>query len=145
PRLLNFPNGTLELRQPLTLREHRREDFITKITAAPYLPDARHELWERHLIENIPDPEVRAWDQNFAGYSLTGDTSEDIFCFANGPTGGGKTTHVQALAAALGDYAVSVDFSLFLAKKHNDGPKEALASLRGARLVISVESGEDAR
>src|SRR5262249_21739533 len=48
PWLLNCPNGTLELKTA-TLREHRREDYITKLCPTEYHPDATCPLWEQFL------------------------------------------------------------------------------------------------
>jgi hypothetical protein len=59
PWLLNCPNGTLELRTG-HLRPHRREDLITKTTAAPYDPDARHPVFDAFLARALPDDDVRA-------------------------------------------------------------------------------------
>ena len=42
--LLNFTNGTVELRTG-TLRPHRRSDFITKLVAFPYRPQATCPRW----------------------------------------------------------------------------------------------------
>jgi putative DNA primase/helicase len=48
PWLLNCPNGTLDLRTG-HLRPHRREDLLTKTTAAPYDPDERSPIWDTFL------------------------------------------------------------------------------------------------
>jgi putative DNA primase/helicase len=58
PWLLNCPNGTLELRTG-HLRPHRREDFLTKMTAAPYDPAARSQVWDAYLESAIPDEGAR--------------------------------------------------------------------------------------
>jgi len=139
PYLLNCPNGTLELRSG-HLRPHRREDLLTKMTAAPYDPAARHPVFERFLAEALPDDGARAYAQRFAGYCLTGSTREEVFVFALGPAGGGKSTFIEALRRTWGDYAVSADFSTFLAARPTYGPREDVARLAGARLVTSVET-----
>ena len=48
PWLFNAANGTIDL-QTGDLREHRREDLLTKITTVVYDPDARHDLWDGFL------------------------------------------------------------------------------------------------
>src|SRR3990172_2538092 len=93
PWLLNCPNGTLELRS-WHLRPHQREDFLTKMTAAPYDPDAAHPVWTRFLRDAIPDAGARDYAQRYAGYALTGSTREEVFVFVRGPAGGGKSTFV---------------------------------------------------
>lgn len=144
PWLLNCPNGTLELRTG-HVRPHRREDYLTKLTAAEYHADARHETWDRFLEGALPDPDARAYAQRFAGYALTGLTREEVFVFCLGPTGGGKSTFVESLRQTWHDYATSADFSTFLAKKLSDGPREDIARLAGARLVTSVETRDGQR
>lgn len=137
PWLLNCPNGTLELKTR-TLREHRRSDYLTKLTAAPYEPGAQHPRWDAFLETALPDAEVRTFLQRYAGYCTTGDTREETLVLAHGPTAGGKTTFLESLRRTWGDYAASVAFSTFLARKH-DGPREDVARLAGVRLCTSVE------
>lgn len=144
PWLFNCLNGTLELRTG-HLRPHRREDFITKVAAAPYEPTARSAVWDSFLETALPDDGVRDYAQRFAGYALTGSTREEVFVFCRGPAGGGKSTFTEGLRRTWGDYATSADFSSFLVKKPNDGPREDVARLAGARLVTSVETRDGQR
>jgi len=139
PWLVNCPNGTVELRTGHR-REHRREDYLTKMTAAPYDPTARSAVWDSFLEAALPDDETRDYAQRFAGYCLTGSTREEVFVFCRGPAGGGKSTFTEGLRRTWGDYAMSADFTSFLAKKPGDGPREDIARLAGARLVTSVET-----
>lgn len=48
PWLLNAPNGTVDLRSG-ELRDHRREDLITKMAGADYLPGTEAPTWEAFL------------------------------------------------------------------------------------------------
>lgn len=141
--LLCCPNGTVELRSGRR-REHRREDFITKMTAAPYDPDARHPVFEAYLNRVLPDPEVRRFVQRYVGQALTGDVSEEKIGFAHGPTASGKSTFLRALRMTLGDYAAVADFSTFLERGY-DGPRDDIARLAGVRLVVSVEVKDGSR
>src|SRR3989442_15906627 len=84
PWLLNCPNGTLELRTG-HLRPHRREDYLTKMTAAPYDATARHPILDGFLEAAIPDDDARGYAQRYAGYCLTGSTREEVFVFCQGP------------------------------------------------------------
>jgi putative DNA primase/helicase len=140
--LLNTPTGTVELRTA-HLRPHRREDCITKITAAPYLAGARHRMWDEFLETVLPDEDTRAYLQRFAGYSLTGDTSEEKFGSGHGATAGGKTTFAMALRNAMGEYAGIADITTFCTGA--DGRPLATGgrrASRGLRLVAAeVEAG----
>jgi putative DNA primase/helicase len=137
--LLNCPNGTVDLATG-ALRPHNRADLVTKVTGAPYDAAARSELWDRVLLESMAgDAELVAYFQRAAGYSCTGRTDEEKLFAVIGPTRGGKSTIVQAMISALGDYARTADFEAFLAQKNPGGPKNEIARLAGARLVASIE------
>jgi putative DNA primase/helicase len=139
PHLLNTPAGTVDLRTGIA-REPRREDYITKLTAASCTPDAQHPRWSRFLDEILPDPVAREYVQRWAGYSATGSADEEKFAMAYGPTAGGKTTLFGALRKVLGDYAAVADISTFVAARPQGGaPREDIARLQGRRLVVSSE------
>lgn len=142
PYLLNCSNGTLDLRTG-ELRPHRRDDLISKLAPVEYDANATHPLWD-DLIERVTggNPEVRAYLQKAAGYSLTGSTQEEKAFALISVGGGGKTTFLEALAAAIGDYAVAAEASTFQSKRYGaSGHNEDLAALAGARLVITSELG----
>ena len=143
PFLLNTPSGTLELRT-LHLRPHRREDLITKTTAAPYAAEARHSAFDAFLARVLPDDDLRGFVQRVAGYACTGSTEEEKVFFVHGPTAGGKSTLLRALREALGDYATVADFATFC-ERDQGGPREDIARLAGVRLVVSVEVKDGTR
>lgn len=140
PYLLNTPSGTVDLRTG-ELREHRRKDFITKITIAEYDPDAKLPLLDQFLERILPDPELRAFVQRALGYSALGHAKEEKLFFPFGPTATGKSTLLRAVQEALGDYAATADFETLLAQAtdRNGRPKTELARLHGKRFVVSVE------
>ncbi len=143
PFLLNCENGTIDLRTG-NLRNHRREDYMTRVAPIIYDPDARSETWEAFLERILPDPQVRSFVQRFAGYSITGSVREEVFAFPFGPPATGKSTFLRAITATLGDYAATADFEAFLANKNRGGPRNDIARLAGKRFVVSVEV-EDGR
>src|SRR5262249_34989045 len=78
PFLLNVQNGTLDLRTG-QLREHRREDLITKLAPVKYDLSAKCPLWEKFLNRITNNrPELITYLRRAAGYSLTGDVSEQV-------------------------------------------------------------------
>ena len=139
PWLFNAANGTIDLRTG-ALREHRREDLMTRITTVVYDPDARSDLWDGFLDRiTASDADLVAFYRRAVGYSLSGHTSEEVLFFAHGPTATGKSSKLEAIRAVLGEYAATADFETFL-KRHGDaGIRNDVARLAGARLVISVE------
>jgi putative DNA primase/helicase len=142
PWLLACANGTIDLRTG-TLREWRREDRITRLCPVAYEPDATFPLWDEFLDKATGgDAAYRAFLQRAAGYSLTGDTSEEVLFFVHGPAGTGKSTYLEAVKATIGEYATTADFEAFLARTHTGAPREDIAELAGARLVVSIEVDE---
>ncbi len=142
PYLLNCGNGTIDLRSG-TLRPHNPSDMLTKISPVEYDPEARSQVWEDHLRRvTAGDKDLAEFIQLAAGYSATGDVSEEVLFLVHGPTAGGKTTTIEALKTALGDYGQTTDFETFLKRNQIGGIRNDIARLAGARLVVSVEVDE---
>lgn len=142
PWLLNVINGTIDLRTG-ELRDHVKEDFMTKMCPVEYDPRAKSDRWEKYLRDATgDDKEMMEWLQMAAGYSLTGSTQEEVLFFINGPSQSGKSTFVGALKETLGDYAGTADFDSFIDQKYRSGPRNDIAKLIGTRFVSSVEVDE---
>jgi len=88
--LLNVPNGTIALRTA-ELRKQRRENLIPKIAPVEYDPHAKAPAWEAFLERLLPSEDLRGFVQRAAGYSATGDTSEQCMFIHHGPGANGKT------------------------------------------------------
>jgi hypothetical protein len=90
PRLLNTPNGTIDLRTG-KMRAHQPKDYLTKTTAVgPSTDDCPK--WKAHLNRILnADAELIAYVQRMLGYSLTGVTTEHalFFCYGTGANGKG--------------------------------------------------------
>lgn len=139
PWLLGTPDGTVDLRTG-KLREARREERITKLTAVAPAQAAECPTWLRFLDDVTQgDKGYIRFLQQWAGYCLTGDTSEQALCFAYGGGGNGKGVLIHVLAGILADYAVNAAMETFTAAKHDRHPTE-IAALRGARLVTASET-----
>jgi putative DNA primase/helicase len=144
PWLLNCANGTLDLRTA-ELRKHDSRDLITKLAPVDYDSAAESELWDRVLDRALPNEEVRLFFQKLAGYTLTGSTGEDIFTLIHGPTRTAKGTVQEAIAAMLGDYAITSELDLFAERNRAGGPRPELTRLRGARMVSIYETSQHLR
>jgi len=139
PWALNVLNGTIDLRTG-ALHPHNPDDLITKLAPVEYNQDARLELLERFLRDATGDDvELQGFLARSSGYSLTGQTTEEKAFLIHGPTNSGKTTYIEAMKGALGDYAVTADFETFLARSFVGGPRPDIARLAGSRFVPSVE------
>ena len=147
PWALNLQNGTLDLKTG-AFRPHRRADMLTKVAPVDFDQDAECPLWLAFLDRVMRGNEALIdFLQRAVGYSLTGDTSEQVFLILHGTGSNGKTTFLESLRALLGDdYATRTPTeTLLLAQRHNGGPTPELAQLRGARLVTSTEAEEGRR
>ena len=143
PWLLNASNGTVDLRTG-AMREHRREDLITKLAPVEYEPNATAPTWEAFLERVLPSEELRTFVQRAAGYSATGDTSEQVMLINHGAGNNGKSTFQEALAAALGDYSMRAPTEMLMAKRAGGVPND-VARLKGARFVAASETEEGRR
>ena len=77
------------------------------------------------------------------GYCLTGDVSERAFFMMHGNGRNGKSTLVETMQALLGDYSQPARFESFLRKHETrNDPRDDLAILAGARLVVAQEADE---
>jgi P4 family phage/plasmid primase-like protien len=142
--LLNVANGTIDLRTG-ALHPHRREDLITKLAPVNYDPDAKCPRWVQFLAEVFePHPDIPAFLQVAAGYSLTADTREECLLILHGDGRNGKGTFIKVLMALLGDYAGTADFSTFIAMRDNRGPRDDIANMMGRRLITSQEGRDGA-
>ena len=141
PLLLGCPNGTLDLRTG-ALREARRDDRITKQAAAAYDAQAACPTWTAFLDRVFAgDRDLAEFAQRALGYSLTGDTSEQVLFMLHGHGANGKTTLVRCVGDLLGEYAQQLPAEALMAKRFDagGGATPDLARLRGARFVAAAE------
>ena len=140
PMLLNAQNGIVDLATG-QLRSHDPGQRMTKSAGAAYDPNAKCPVWLGHLSRIFAgDEEMVDFVQRLLGYCLTGDTSEQIVSVWYGTGANGKSVTEEAVRLALGDYATGADFRSFMVTK-NDGPRNDLARLAGARFVTASEGG----
>jgi putative DNA primase/helicase len=144
PWLFNVRNGTIDLRTGM-LREHRREDLITKLVPVDHDPEATAPMWEAFLERIMAgNTDLIAFLQRAVGYSLTGSTQEQSWFLLHGVGANGKTTMLRTLTDLLGDYAAWTPTQTLLAKR-GEHIENDLARLRGIRMVVAVETDSNRR
>ena len=143
--LLNVMNGTIDLTDG-SLNPHRREDMLTHLAPVAYDRDAECPLWDATLeLVQGGDEEMIAFLRRLAGVFLSGLCTEHILPIFHGEGSNGKSTMVQALIGVLGpDLAMPAMPGMLMLKKHASHPTE-IAMLRGKRLIVQMESGQDER
>jgi P4 family phage/plasmid primase-like protien len=142
PMLFNMQNGVLRLRTGEVIPA-RRDFYMTKISGA--LMGGACPTWLQFLDRVTGnDAELIAYLQRFAGYCLTGETTEHAFVFLWGLGGNGKTTFANALLWALGGYATTAPSETFV-ESHSERHPTDLAMLAGIRLVVVPEVADGQR
>jgi putative DNA primase/helicase len=141
PYLLNVLNGTIDLKTG-RLREHRREDLLTKLAPVTYDPAARCPLWDRCMLRwKDGNLDLVEYDRRVVGYCLTGDVREQCLWFLYGLGANGKSTYLQLLLHLLGDYAIQAVSELLMQKRNESHPTER-ADLFGRRFVATIETDD---
>lgn len=139
--LLNTPAGVIDLKTG-ELAEHKPELYLTKCTGAA--PGGSAPRWLEFLRRVTgEDEDLISYLQRIVGYMLTGSTREQVLWFFYGTGANGKSTFVNAVSHALGDYAKSAPMETFVESVHDRHPTD-IARLMGARLVTAQET-EDGR
>jgi len=127
------------------VREHRREDFITKQLPFDYDESATCPIWEQFLMDIIPDQETRDFVRRAIGYTLTGFTSEDMLFILHGSGSNGKSTFVETIGEMLGKYAKTIKPETLIMNDKSNAMKTEIASVCGARFVRTSEIDEGKR
>lgn len=140
PWVLNTPGGVVDLETGRVL-PHDPARYQTKITRGRPVRDwrANAPTFARFLDQITRDQDLAAYMQRTAGYGCTGSAREHVAPFWLGPGGNGKSTLIDAIAYALGDYAAAMPES-FLAERTHEQHATELTDLRGVRLAFTSET-----
>ncbi|MDO9712362.1 phage/plasmid primase, P4 family [Paracraurococcus lichenis] len=142
PWLLGTPGGTVDLRTGI-LRPGQQSDHITKSTTVAPSETVDCSRWLQFMHEATNgDTALIRFLQQWAGYSLTGDTREQALLFVYGKGGNGKGLYLNTLGDLLGDYCRNAPMDTFEATKGDRHPTD-LAHLHGARMVRASETSEN--
>ena len=129
PHLLNVGNGVVDLRDG-TLAAHDAKYMFTKVTLTNYYSGATHPDWTKALTA------VSAEEGDYLrvrlGQGLTGEPpSDDVLSVLRGAGENGKTTVIDGVRGAGGEYVITLPDRVLLATP-GQHPTE-LMELRGAR------------
>jgi putative DNA primase/helicase len=155
PYLLNFLNGTVDLRTG-ELAAHSPDHYITKLIHYEYHPGKSTEVFLPFLKQIMgagatDESKFRAarlidFLQKAFGYSLTGVTSEKAVFVLWGGGDNGKTTLLELFRSLLHEYAVLLQIdTLMVRSQESNNTQSDLADLRGARFVMTSETEEGQR
>jgi putative DNA primase/helicase len=145
PWLFNTLSGILDLTTG-ELAVHDPSALITKIAPTFYSP---HAACPRFLafLDRVMDGRGELVDflRRAVGYSLTGDTREQVLFLLHGPGANGKSVFLEVIRSILGDYAANTPAETLMAKSGNSGIPNDVARLRSVRFVTAVETDDGRR
>jgi putative DNA primase/helicase len=156
PYLLNFMNGTVDLRTG-EIRPHDPADRITKLIHYDYRSGARCPRWCGFLEQIMgggPDASegelgrakrLFEYIQRALGYSLTGVTSEKVVFVLFGEGDNGKSTMLSTFRQLIEEYSVLLQADTLMVRQESNNTQADLADLRGARFVQTSETEEGQR
>ena len=142
PWSLSTPQGVINLRYG-AIRQATRADYATKHTSVT--PGGDCALWRASIKRWCGDDiDLEMYLQRFAGYCLTGITTEHALAFFYGTGRNGKSVFLDAIREVMGDYATVAGMEMFQASQ-NERHSTEIADLMGARLVTAQETQEGRR
>jgi putative DNA primase/helicase len=153
--LLCCPNCVIDLQTGQVL-DHSPHYMQLHKTAVRYRPKAPRDLWEKTLAEIMPAVNLSAtglenledqqdYFQTLWGYSITGETRDEIFIIHQGAGGCGKNTITWPIHGAMGSYVQQVDPNILVAKGDYFRPDYELANGVGKRIFLTNESKDGAK
>ena len=142
--LFGVSNGVVDLTTG-KLRDGRPEDRITLHSDVAFEPEAQCPRWAQFLDEVFEgDADLIDFIQRAVGYSLTGDTREEVIFLLYGWGQNGKSVFQSMVRSVAGSYAYNAPFSTFELTRQAGIPND-VAALAGRRIVTSSETNEGTR
>ncbi|MBB3711747.1 P4 family phage/plasmid primase-like protein [Limimaricola variabilis] len=156
--LLTVANGTINLITGEVIKSEP-DHLITKMTplSVPTIEDhegrrwvafdpAACPVWLKAISQAfLADKDLIDYVQRLVGYLITGETTEQKFFFASGRGSNMKGRFFNTVASIIPEHIAEVEKDLLMkqrgGRKEMGGTNEAVADLRGAR-VIHAEEGD---
>jgi len=138
--LLNCANGTLDL-TTMTLGKHNPDNMITRVCRGSWIPGSSQTRWHKFVAEILPDTVTRNFVQRLMGSALPGRVRDHVLPILTGTGGNGKSTFIETVLHALGDYGMQADPRLLMASGHDPHPT-GQAALQSRRLAVCMETAQ---
>lgn len=147
--LFNVQNGAYDLTTD-TLREHRHEDYNTKLAPVAWDSGATCGRFDKFLSEIFPENrDLIDYVQRLLGYCLSGLTTERILPFLIGQGANGKSVLCNVMLRGIfgkeqDGYGMESSFTTFTTSRYSgpDKPRNDLIRMRGKRFVTASESDD---
>ncbi len=143
--LLNCRNGVINLRSG-ELLESNPDWLLTRQIEIEYDPTAACPVW-LEFMKTIThdDMELIGYLQRAAGYSITGETNEEVVFFLYGTGCNGKSTFINAINSVLGKFARTMPSKTLMIVQNDNTASNDIAMLKGVRLAATTELPEGKR
>lgn len=123
------------------IRDSTKADMLTMTTAVSVQPGSTHKKWNEFLDKFIPDKEIQRFAQKVFGYCLVDHNPSKLLVFLWGPSNTGKTTILEAIARALGDYSAPMSAHKIFGNSNMSTNPELVSAIK-KRMVILSEVGD---
>lgn len=137
-----LPTGWQQVNENIRIKPHDPSDWITMIAGVAFDREAQCPVYDTFMRDVQPNAGTREFLDDWDGYSLTGDASEQKLVFNYGAGKNGKSTHLALRLAIAGDYARSIPIETFVNEGRARSAGQAtpdLAMLRRKRLLATSE------
>jgi len=139
PWLFNCKNGVLNLKTG-ELIPHSPDQLLSFMANVDFNPDEDCPVFKAFIHQiMLGKEELISYLQRAAGYTLTGDTSEQCFFLLMGDGKNGKTTLLELMRHILGDYARTVGAKTLMISNTEHIPSD-IALLEGKRYAPCSET-----
>lgn len=157
PFAINLLNGTLLVRRTwdaplpigwtqvdkyIRLKPHDQSDLITKVMPVQFKPGALCPRYDRFMEVVQPQLAMRDFLDDWNGYALTGDASEQKLVFHYGTGKNGKSTENAVRLALSGDYGKSIPIETFVNEGKARSAGQASPDLAMLRRVRNLATSE---
>lgn len=146
PHLINFDNGTVDIKKKLgagRIRPHDPLDFLTQIIRHKYNPDAKCPRWEKLVARVVQtanaDGATLRFLQKALGYSILGGNPEHMIFFLTGSERCGKSKILEIVRALIGEDYAHISKPDLISKKKNGHHDSEVYSIIAKRLVLIAE------
>ncbi|MGO1900564.1 MAG: DNA primase family protein [Brachybacterium sp.] len=145
PDVITVENGVVDLRTS-AIMPHDPDRYLTRYVPTAFRPGARHD--DIAIVLSAVSADVGVWLQLRLGQGITGHMpDDDVMLLMHGDGKNGKSTLVDAAAAALGGNTMTGAMTLLddaVLSGDRDAKEERMA-LKGARLAFAEELPEGRR
>jgi len=137
-----LPAGWTRVNPHIRLKPHDQADLITKVMPVRFDAAADCARYDKFMEVVQPSGAMRDFLDEWNGYSLTGDVSEQKLVFHYGTGKNGKSTELAVRLALSGDYGKSIPIETFVNEGKARSAGQATPDLAMLRRVRALATSE---